>query len=177
MTTTSVLVRGMRPAERAAVRDLVRAAFAPYANDFPPALFPDYLADLLELDAGGRPATLVAVDDERIVGTARLYPAGGVDAVRLPDTWAWVRAVAVVPDRRRDGVASALVAECERAAGAAGATAICLHTTTFMTVTHALCARLGFRRAPAWDLDGGVHFGRPADDLRIVAYHKEVEPR
>src|SRR5918999_1123759 len=107
MTTTSVLVRAMRPAEREAVRDLVRAAFVPYAD----------------------------------AGTVRLYPA------------------AVAPDRLRDGVATALVAECERLATAGGATALCLHTATFLTATHAFCDRLGFERAPEWDLDGGVHFG------------------
>ena len=136
MTTTSGLVREMRLAEREEVRDLVRAAFVPYADAFPRELFDSYLADLLELDAGGRPTTLVAVDDRRVVGTVRLYPAGGVDAVRLPDTWAWVRAAAVAADRLRDGIASALVAECERRAAADGARALCLHTTSFMTATH-----------------------------------------
>jgi predicted N-acetyltransferase YhbS len=174
MTTTSVLVREMRPAEREEVRDLVRAAFLPYADAFPRELFDVYLADLLELEAGGRPTTLVAVDDSRVVGTVRLYPAGGVDAVRLPDTWAWVRAAAVAPDRLRDGVASALVAECERRATADGARALSLHTTSFMTATHGLAARFGFRRTPEWDLDGGVHFGLPEGELRIIAYAKEL---
>ena len=164
----------MRPAEREEVRDLVRAAFLPYADAFPHRLFDPYLTDLLELEAGGRPTTLVAVDDSHVVGTVRLYPAGGVDAVRLPGTWAWVRAAAVAPDRLRGGVASALVAECERRAAAGGAEALCLHTAMFMTATHELAGRLGFHRTPEWDLDGGVHFGLPEGDLRIVAYAKEL---
>jgi GNAT superfamily N-acetyltransferase len=174
MTTTSVLVRAMHPAEREAVRDLVRAAFLPYRDAFPPALFRDYLNDLLDLDSGGRPTTLVAADNDRILGTVRLYPAGGVDAVRLPADWAWMRAAAVAPDRVRDGVATALVAECGRLAAAGGATALSLHTTTFMTATHSFCDRLGFARAPEWDLDGGVYFGLPEHDLRIIAYRKEL---
>jgi GNAT superfamily N-acetyltransferase len=129
MTTTSLLVRAMRPAEREAVRNLVRAAFAGYADAFAP---------------------------------------------RLPNTWAWVRAAAVAPDRLRGGVASALLAECERLAAAGGATAIGLHTTAFMTATHRLAARHGFRRAPAGDLDGGVHFGHDEDDLRVLAYAKDL---
>jgi GNAT superfamily N-acetyltransferase len=93
--------------------------------------------------------------------------------VRLPD-WAWVRAAAVSPVRRRGGIALALLAECERLATAGGATALCLHTTTFMTATHGLATRHGFHRAPAWDVDGGVHFGRPELDLRVLAYAKEL---
>jgi GNAT superfamily N-acetyltransferase len=85
-----------------------------------------------------------------------------------------VRAAAVAPDRLRDGVATALVAACERLAAAGGATALCLHTTTFMTATHAFADRHGFQRAPAWDLDGGVHFGFPGQDLRVIAYAKEL---
>jgi GNAT superfamily N-acetyltransferase len=177
MTTAALAVRAMRPAERGAVRDLVRAAFAPYADVFWPELFAEFLADLLDLDAGGPSTTFVAVEcdrGERVVGTMRLYPAGGVDAVRLPASWAWALAPAVAPDRLRHGIATALFAECERLAVASGATALCLHTTTFMTATHRLAGRLGFRRAPAWDFDGGVHFGLPAHDLRIVAYGKEI---
>jgi GNAT superfamily N-acetyltransferase len=104
----------------------------------------------------------------------RLYAAGGADAVRLPATWAWVLAPAVAPDRLRHGIATALFAECERLAVAGGATALCLHATTFMTAAHRLARRLGFGRVPAWDFDGGVHFGLPAHDLRIVAYGKEI---
>jgi GNAT superfamily N-acetyltransferase len=165
----------MRPAEREAVQDLVRAAFLPYADAFGPELFDAYLADLLELDAGGDPVTLVATDGaDRITGTMRLYPAGGTGAVRLPADWACARAAAVAPDRLRDGVASALLAECERLAVAGGATALCLHTTAFMTATHAFADRHGFRQAPAWDLDGGVHLGLPGQDLRVIAYAKEL---
>src|ERR1044072_8930122 len=103
MTTTSVLLRDMRPAEREEVRDLVRAAFLPYADAFPHGLFDLYLTGLLELEAGGRPTTLVAVDAGR-----------------------------------------------------------CLRP-----------ARPGSPRTPERDLDRGVHFGLPDDDLRIVAYAKE----
>ena len=103
----------------------------------------------------------------------RLYPAGGVDAVRLPDTWAWVRAAAVSPDRVRGGVASALLAECERLAAAGGATALCLHTTTFMTATHRLAARHGFRRAPRGTSTVASTSDWPGTDLRVLAYAKE----
>jgi hypothetical protein len=43
-----------------------------------------------------------------------------------------------------------------------------------MTATHRLAARHGFRRVPAWDLDGGVHFELDDVDLRILAYAKDI---
>ena len=62
MTTATLVVRAMRPDEREAVRDLVRAAFAPYATLARPS---GALAETVEdvhadLDAGGG---LIAYDD------------------------------------------------------------------------------------------------------------------
>lgn len=53
------------------------------------------------LDTGdGR--QLVAVDEGKVLGAARLYLPGDA-TVRLPPDWAWVRAVGVRPSARGTG--------------------------------------------------------------------------
>ncbi|MGH3916630.1 MAG: hypothetical protein ACRDTC_24940 [Pseudonocardiaceae bacterium] len=60
------------------------ADYQEYAADLPPHIYPIYLADLLGLDLGGAPTSLVALVTGRIVGTARLYGAGSTGTARLP---------------------------------------------------------------------------------------------
>ena len=81
-----------------------RAEAEPSATDDPASLL-----RLLEIDPG---ALLVAEDDGRLVGTAMVvFDGWRVNLYRL----------AVVPERRRRGVARALVEEGERRARARGA--------------------------------------------------------
>lgn len=58
----------------------------------------------------------------------------------------------------------------------AGATAVGLHPTAFMTGTLRLCERLGYHRTPEWDTDLRAHYGL-ADGASLVAltYVLDVE--
>jgi predicted GNAT family N-acyltransferase len=86
---------------------------------------------------------LVALKDETVVGTCRLLltspsaPADmAVGSVRLGR-------LAVAPEQRRRGIASALLASAEREARAAGASRIVLHAQTY---AWRLYAALGYER-------------------------------
>ena len=67
---------------------------------------------------------VVAVDDGRVIGCCRLLPDG--DVVKLGR-------MVVAADRRREGVAGALLAESDRQAAALGATRITLAAQTYVT--------------------------------------------
>lgn len=163
-TTDIITARPVRPEEHDEVRDLLRVAYAEYAEKIPAPVWDTYRADLIDLDGA---TTLVAVLDGRIVGSIRLYlPAAA--RVPVPPTWAYLRAAAVAPATRGRGVARRLIADCAHRAQHAGAAALGLHTTSFMTGTLRLCERLGFRRASEWDLDVGAHYGL-ADDGSLLA--------
>lgn len=166
------MVREITAGERDEVRTLLTAAYGQYAGAMHDELFRQYLADLVDVDRdAGVASTLVALDGERIVGTARLYPAGGA-VVALPDDWAWVRAVAVRPELRRAGIARLLMADCTRRASDGGAAALSLHTMSFMPGAIRLYERLGYQRVPEFDIDVAEHFG--VGDLIAIAYRLDL---
>lgn len=173
LTSAPATVREARPGEGDAVTALLRAAYLAYADELPADLLSAWLDDVLD---PGRATTLVALVDGHLAGTARLH-LEGTYPVALPAGSAGVRAVAVAPPYRRTGVARALMAACAVRAAAAGATAIHLHTATFMCTAAALYADLGYRRDPAVDLDVGVRFGvAPAGKAVVAAYRLDLVP-
>ncbi|MGH3931801.1 MAG: GNAT family N-acetyltransferase [Pseudonocardiaceae bacterium] len=174
MTNTAVTVRPAPPGERDEVRDLLRAAYQEYAADIPPHIHRIYLTDLLDMDRGGPVTTLVALVAGRIVGTARLYGAGSARTTRLPAGSAWVRAVGVLPGLRGAGIARELMAECARLAGQGGASTLGLHTMAFMPAAIRLYERLGYRRAPEWDIDLAARYRLPAGD-RFIALAYQID--
>ncbi|MPZ83553.1 MAG: GNAT family N-acetyltransferase [Actinophytocola sp.] len=166
-------VREAHPAEHDEIRALLTTAYGQYAGEMPAALFEHYVHDLVDIDvSAGRASTLVALADDRIVGTARYYPAGKVEEVPLPENWAWVRGVAVHPPARRDGVARALMAHCTRLASGAAA-ALSLHTFGFMPDAIRLYEHLGYQRAPDWDISVSDHYA-VGGDLVALTYRLDL---
>jgi len=153
-------VRDAVPADHPAIRAIVTAAYSQYADMIPSVIFSNYRADLLDLDRHaslGR--MLVAEADERVWGFGAFYPDASVQSFGWPSGWASGRALAVHPAARGRGVARALIAAVEHLALDSGAPVFAFHTASFMTSAIALYERLGYRRAPEFDIDMGVHFG------------------
>jgi GNAT superfamily N-acetyltransferase len=135
-------------------------------------VFPVYLADLLDITADD-PTLLVAVEDGAVVGTARLLLRP--TSIGLPAGAAYVRGVAVRPDRLGTGVARALMASCTGRARAVGADSMWLHTAAFMRPAIRLYEGLGYRRVPAYDTDSRRHYGLPSDPpLHAFAYRLDL---
>jgi predicted N-acetyltransferase YhbS len=171
-------VRTTTGADHPAIRRVVRAAFAPYAGRMDPRVFPLYLADLLDLDRhASHGQLLVAEVDGQVSGFGAFYPDIGVQGLGWPSGWAGGRALAVDPGVRRHGVARALLAACEARARALAAPVFAFHTIAFMTTAVALYERLGYRRAPDYDVDLSDHYGvaGPAP-LRAIAYRRDLVP-
>ena len=101
--------------------------------------------------AGRAPRTtiLVAVDGDRIVGSATLELDGRTseDAGPLAPDEAHIRMLGVDPDARRAGVGKQLMAACETRARAAGRTRMTLHTTTLMRAAREMYTSLGYERS------------------------------
>jgi GNAT superfamily N-acetyltransferase len=174
----SLLIRGAESADYRAIRDVVIAGYAQYADVLGPDMFARYLADLLDLEAHatyGR--LLVAETTEGIRGFAAFYPDASVQGFGLPSGWAGGRALAVHPDARGHGVARALLATAERLAVAAGAPVFAFHTASFMTGALSLYERLGYRRAPEYDFDMAARYGGSgAAPARSVAFLRYLAP-
>jgi ribosomal protein S18 acetylase RimI-like enzyme len=96
-----------------------------------------------------RTTILVAVDGDRIMGSATLELDGRTDedAQPLAPDEAHIRMLGVRPDARGAGVGRRLMAACEERARAAGRTRITLHTTTLMRAARQMYASLGYERS------------------------------
>jgi ribosomal protein S18 acetylase RimI-like enzyme len=109
----------------------------------------EYLEQIADVEARARTATvLVAVEDERILGSATLELERRIDDDDPPlaADEAHIRMLGVDPEARRRGVALALMAACFDRARAAGRTRVTLHTTHRMKVAQAMYERMGFER-------------------------------
>ena len=110
---------------------------------------------------------IVAEVDGEILGSVALFPAktdaykGYVDAQDYPE----IRMLAVTPEARGKGVATALIAECIRRTKEKGYASIGLHTGEFMDSAQRLYERLGFERLPQFDFE-------PAGDGIIVKAYR-----
>lgn len=109
-----------------------------------------YLDKIADVAArASRTTILVAVDDGVIVGSATLELAERVepeDDPSLHPEEAHIRMVGVEPDRRRRGIARALMQACMDRARASGKTFITLHTTLRMQDAQRMYESMGFVR-------------------------------
>lgn len=110
---------------------------------------------------------IVAEVDGKIAGSVVLFPAeidayeGNVEVLDYPE----IRMLAVSPEMRGKGVASALMSECIQRAKARGYQAIGLHTGDFMETAMKLYEGMGFERLPQYDFE-------PANDGIIVKAYR-----
>jgi GNAT superfamily N-acetyltransferase len=163
MRTQAIRVRAAEPADHTVIRDILRNAYGQYTHDILPAVWKPFLADLVDLDRHSRDGQLlVAVVDDAIAGYAAFYPDASVQGFGWPPGWAGGRGLAVDPAFRGHGVAATLLTELEDRARAAGAAVFAFHTSGFMTSAVALYERLGYCRAPRFDIDVNAHYGVPA---------------
>ncbi len=106
---------------------------------------------------------IVSEIEDSIVGSIALFPAktdayeGYVDTLDYPE----IRVLAVSPEARGRGVATALIDECIKRTKAKGYNLIGLHTGEFMNEAISLYERYGFERLPQHDF-------QPANDGIIV---------
>lgn len=149
-----VFVRDATEADRPAIGEVTKAAYAEYAEVMAPSAWEGLRAAveraLAREDGAER---IVAEAGGQIVGSVLLYP-GGMDAYGgavKPAPWPEVRLLAVSPSARGRGVGKVLMDECIRRARAAGATEIGVHTSASMAVAIEMYRRMGFRRQPDYD--------------------------
>lgn len=153
-------IRGAVKDELSFLREQRVNAYREHAQSIPRAHW-QALERAISSEADTQPGVelIVAELNGNIAGSVALFPPdtdayeGNVERVDYPE----IRMLAVSPECRGKGVASALIAECIQRARSKGCSAIGLHTGEFMKDAMKLYEKIGFERLPAYDF-------QPADD-------------
>ena len=135
----------------------------------------EYADELRDASRRAREATLLVAalpgdDEDVVVGTITLAPAGSSYAEVARPGEVELRMLGVAPEARRRGIAEALMRASMRATVALGAGAAVLSTLDTMTTAQRLYDRLGFRREPDRD------WGHEGVGLRVYSWHVPPAP-
>lgn len=148
----SLIIREAHPDEYAEVARITVAAYEEYAANLTPDDWTRYREDLS--DVASRAAlgpVLVAETTGRLVAAVSYYPLTVGERPSTPwwpEDYAYVRALAVSPQARGQGVGRAVTQACIERARTDGANGIGLNTTSLMPVARAMYERMGFHKVP-----------------------------
>jgi len=158
--TSGLFVRVAGSSEVDTISSLLADAYSEFHPHFPEDAWERYLGEIVDVRGRSANSVLIVAESEgALAGTVCFYPDATLSALeRWPVGWASIRTVAVVGNMRRKGIGEALGRECVRRARTQGARAVGLHTASFMTAATRLYERLGFRRAPEFDIEIGEMF-------------------
>jgi len=164
-------IRPARASDHGDICKLFVAACSSLQWSMPPAAYMVYVTDLLDLETRlGVSQLLLGEFRGHPVGTIACESAVAPGRPPWPSTFAGIRGLAVAPEARGQGVASALLEECMGRAKGLGASAIGVHAADFMTATIGFYQRFGFERAPAFDYDAFKDYGDGTDHLPLRAF-------
>jgi N-acetylglutamate synthase-like GNAT family acetyltransferase len=162
MDKKPIHVRDAYESERLMLLDLIMMAYAEFGAIISPSYRENVTVTVTEETSVER---IVAEQDGVIVGCVLLYlrqiptdHSGDAANLALPE----MRLLAVSPEMRGQGVATALINECIRRASHSGAHVLGLHTTKFMQSALRLYERIGFLRTPDVDFYDG--------EIQIMGY-------
>ncbi|MDQ3464501.1 MAG: GNAT family N-acetyltransferase [Actinomycetota bacterium] len=160
-------VRPVLDDERPAILSVIHQAYAEFESALAAQEWLRLSANLAGIVAPGAPGVLIAAfDGPEAIGTATYLPPGPREYNRVPEEWAVVRGMAVLPAWRGRGVARALLTDCLGRARSDGALWVGLHTAALMHAARRLYEGVGFVQQ-----GGFLHLGLP---FCIYALHLEA---
>lgn len=175
---STLTVRDATAEEYPEVAALTVAAYQEYAEELGEGRWGHYRDDLSDVARRAeRGAIVVAEAGGRLVGAVSYYPPVP-DRTGEESAWVWwppgygyVRALAVHPDARGQGVGPALTLACVERTRTAGGGGVALNTVAMMKVAQRMYARLGFHRIPGPEEDPAVD-----DGWGLLSYQLDFPP-
>ncbi|MFT4415687.1 GNAT family N-acetyltransferase [Fredinandcohnia humi] len=159
-----MIIRDAKEDELTFIREQRIAAYLEHAQAIPEEHWQTLLQAISsEADRQSGVELIVCELEQNIVGSVVLFPAktdayeGFLEELDYPE----IRMLAVAPEARGKGVASALLSECIQRSKVKGYQTIGLHTGDFMQNALKLYEKHGFERLPQYDFE-------PANDGIIV---------
>ena len=167
-TALATSVRNARSDQLDEVALLLGEVYGEFRVHFPIAAWERYLGEIVNVRGRLADSELIVGErEERLVGTIGFYADASRSSLEAwPAGWASIRTLGVLGDARGQGLGEALLRECLQRARRRGAPAVGLHTASYLAAATRLYGRLGFRRAPEFDIEIGEMFiglSLPAD--------------
>lgn len=176
-----LVLRDAQPHEVDDVAALLGDVYGVFRDRLPADAWSRYIGEIVDVAARMRGSELIVAESGGgIVGTIALYPAAsGATLGYWPGRWGSIRTLAVGAEARRQGIGGTLARECVDRAQQHGGRAIGLHTASHLADATRLYKRLGFRRAPEFDIEIGEMFGgrrlSPAVSWQAQAYRVDLK--
>ncbi|NIK80613.1 GNAT superfamily N-acetyltransferase [Paenibacillus castaneae] len=158
MSGEAISIRFSKPADQAAVEEVLLDAYGQYERELPEPAWNQYKESILAANAGAlTKARLVAERNGKIVGSVFLFDSSEAAYGRtdLNIHSPIIRLLAVSHEARGYGVATELIRASAKLAREWGAETLHLHTSDMMGSAVRLYERLGFKRAFDKDLYNG----------------------
>lgn len=166
--TAPLSLRNARKEELDTVAALLHEAYQQYESLLSPEMWREYLSDIVDVRGRwGRSELIVARHGGELAGAVTFYPDAARSGEGWPPRWSGVRLLGVKPAKRGLNIGGALMEECLRRSRARGAAAVGLHTISFMEVAKAMYERMGFVRAPQFDVN-------VAPGVEVIAYRLDL---
>lgn len=166
------MIREVRPEEHAVAGQVTALAYREFLVDAKLG-WPEYVRRVADVAGrAGHTRVLVALDGDRIVGSATLETDAHVEPdwreALAPDE-AHLRMLGVDPAQRRQGAGRALVQACISLAKEAGKRRLTLETTAEMQAAQAMYHSLGFRHVGPREVAHGLCFDSYELSLDVAA--------
>ena len=144
----SIAIREAKAEEHTQAGVVTAEAYREFAREGDPD-WQEYLVRLADVaDRASRTTILVAVEGDRILGTATLELDGRTEPEGDPlgPDEAHIRMLGVVPEARGRGIGRLIMEACEARAAASGRTLITLNTTLRMRSAQRMYESMGYSR-------------------------------
>ena len=130
-----------------------------FENQIAPGLWPvmkDWIVDTTKLKNGGE--LLIASTNESIVGSVVYYPPNLESHQFFPTNSSYAAALTVLPDQRRNGIASSLLKACYELAKSDKSEQFCVSASSLMTEVTMLLLKLNFQKMSKFERIYGVEY-------------------
>lgn len=177
-----LVIRDARPQEAEQVAALILESYAEFQNEVPATVWAAATAEWSDVLGRWHEAELIVAERHgELLGAVTFYPDGTLSRTEAwPPDWAALRILCVSHRARRQGVGSALTAECLRRARGRKVATIGLKTALFMVAARAVYESAGFVRVPehdhSWTGDGVAAHACPASaTISVLAYRLDLD--
>jgi ribosomal protein S18 acetylase RimI-like enzyme len=165
---SKINVRDARPEELDRIALLLKEAYHQFQDFLPPAVWQDYLENIMDVRSRLQEAQLIVAELEgKLAGAVTLYLKSDNAEGGWPEGWAGVRLLGVDPKFRSHGIGRALMDECVRRCKEHRIKTIGLHTTELMDVAKRMYEKMGFTRIPEFDY-------HPRPGVTVMAYKLDL---